>query len=238
MSRNSENAPPSDLLPAVVEALVFSSGEPISVQELVASLPGVEAEQVEQALDELEQRYRDQGAGLKIERVAGGFQLATRSQVAPWVRRFFRHRNRTRISAAALETLAVIAYKQPVTAPEIQAIRGKDPSASLKTLLEKKLVRILGKKKVIGRPLLYGTSRQFLVHFGLDKLDDLPAFEEFEQLVDSLESFQALADGESADESAAAADAEAATETGRPLVTTEVAAAPDVLEGSDDGPDH
>jgi segregation and condensation protein B len=233
VSRNSENAPPNDLLPAVIEALVFSSGEPIALQELVASLPGVDAEQVEQALDELEQRYRDQGAGLKVERVAGGFQLATRSQVGPWVRRFFRHRNRTRISAAALETLAVIAYKQPVTAPEIQAIRGKDPSASLKTLLEKKLVRILGKKKVIGRPLLYGTSRQFLVHFGLDKLDDLPAFEEFEQLVDSLESFQALAD-----EGEAAEEAEAATEVESPLVTSEVGAVPDALEVTDDGRDH
>jgi len=158
--------------------------------------------------------------------------LATRSQVGPWVRRFFRDRNRTRISAAALETLAVIAYKQPVTAPEIQAIRGKDPSASLKTLLEKKLVRILGKKKVIGRPLLYGTSRQFLVHFGLDKLDDLPAFEEFEQLVDSLEGFQALADAEPPEE--------ASTEA--PLVTSEIGApsvAADTLgAANDDGPDH
>jgi segregation and condensation protein B len=200
VSRKSEQAPPGDLLPAVVEALVFSSGEPISLSELVETLDGVEPLEVEAAIEALEQRYREQQAGLRIERVAGGLQLATRSEVGPWVRRFFRNRNRTRVSPAALETLSVIAYKQPVTAPEIQAIRGKDPSASLKTLLEKKLVRILGKKKVVGRPLLYGTSKQFLMHFGLDSLDDLPAFEEFEQLIDSLESLQALPTEEAADE--------------------------------------
>jgi len=123
------------------------------------------------------------GAGLQIERVAGGFRVATRSEVGAWVRRFFRQRNRTRLSPAALETLAIVAYRQPITAPEIQAIRGVDPSASLKSLVEKKLVRILGKKKVVGHPLLYGTSRHFLVHFGLDRLQDLPPIDDFQELL-------------------------------------------------------
>ena len=102
-------------------------------------------------------------------------------------RQFFRQRNRTRLSPAALETLAIVAYRQPITAPEIQAIRGVDATASLKSLLEKKLVRILGKKKVVGSPLLYGTSRHFLVHFGLNALGDLPPIDEFNAILGSLE---------------------------------------------------
>jgi len=114
-------------------------------------------------------------------------RLATRTEVGPWVRQFFRQRNRTRLSPAALETLAIVAYRQPITAPEIQAIRGVDATASLKSLLEKKLVRILGKKKVVGSPLLYGTSRHFLVHFGLNALGDLPPIDEFNAILGSLE---------------------------------------------------
>ncbi len=96
--------------------------------------------------------------------------MATQAEVGPWVRRFFQNRNRTRLTAAALETLAIVAYRQPITAPEIQAIRGKDSSAALKSLLEKKMTRILGKKKVVGNPLLYGTRKQFLLHFGFGVL--------------------------------------------------------------------
>jgi len=114
--------------------------------------------------------------------VAGGFRLATRPEVGTWVRQYMRQRNRTRLSPAAIETLAIVAYRQPVTLPEIQAIRGRDPSAALKTLLDKKLIRPLGRKKVVGHPLLYGTSKQFLIHFGLNRLGDLPSMEEFGEL--------------------------------------------------------
>ena len=129
------------------------------------------------------------------------------------MRGFFRHRNRTRLTPAALETLAIIAYRQPVTSPEIQAIRGKDPSAALKSLLDKRLIKILGKKKVVGSPLLYGTRREFLEHFGLNALDDLPAIEDFDEFVDVLEGSSSLfpADVEQEDATETTAIAEEAS---------------------------
>jgi segregation and condensation protein B len=131
------------------------------------------------ALDGLEGSCEAPDRGLRLLRVAGGRRLATKSELGEWVRALFRSRNRRRLSTQALETLAIIAYRQPITTPEIQAIRGTDPSAVLEGLLEKRLIRILGRKKVVGRPVLYGTTREFLAHFGLDALDELPDLEEF-----------------------------------------------------------
>lgn len=176
----------SEELVAAVGAIVFAAGEPVLPQE-VAEAMGIEANRVSEALDRLEEIHSASGSGLLVERIAGGVRLATRPEVGASVRRYFRHRNRTRLSPAALETLAIVSYRQPVTAPEIQAIRGKDPSSALKNLLDKKLVRLLGKKKVVGSPLLYGTSRQFLEHFGLNGLDDLPSLDEFDGFVAALE---------------------------------------------------
>ena len=187
MSDDTHSPPPEDLLVAVVEAVIFAAGEPVPLNEIVSALGDRDERQIEQALDSLVDDYGHRGGGLLVEKVAGGVRLATRSEVGPWVRRFFRYRNRTRLSAAALETLAIVAYRQPVTAPEIQAIRGVDPTASLKSLLEKRMVRILGKKKVVGSPLLYGTSREFLVHFGLNRLEDLPPIDDFNELLGTLE---------------------------------------------------
>jgi len=126
-----------------------------------------------------------------VEQVAGAFRLATKPEVGAIVRQFFRQRNRTRLSPAALETLAIIAYRQPITLPEIQAIRGVDPSGALKSLLEKSMVRILGRKKVVGNPLLYGTTKQFLVHFALNRLEDLPSIEEFDEFLGAFQGGQA-----------------------------------------------
>lgn len=178
---------PDPLEPAV-GAVIFASDEPVLPREISSALGGVELARVEEAISRLERQLERQPLGLLLERVAGGVRIATRPEVGPWVRRFFRERNRTRLSLPALETLAIIAYQQPVTAPEIQAIRGKDPAAALKGLLEKKLVRCLGRKKVLGSPLLYGTTREFLLHFGLDRLEDLPSMEEFDQFVDALQA--------------------------------------------------
>lgn len=175
-----------ETLCAVLEAVIFTSSEPVHIEEIRNAIEGVDDETLAAAIEQLDQRYAEARSGLRLERVAGGLQFATRSRVGFWVRQFVRQRNRKRLSAAGLETLAIVAYRQPVTAPEIQAIRGKDPTGPLKTLLEKRLVRIMGKKKVVGRPILYGTTREFLVHFGLNGLEDLPAFEEFEQLVGAL----------------------------------------------------
>ncbi len=176
-----------DQLVAAVGAVLFASGEPVQPKEIAAALKGVAVPEVKKAIEALQAQYEKNEAGLRLEWVAGGVRLATRPEVAEWVRQFFRERHRTRLSPAAFETLAIVAYRQPVTAPEIQAIRGKDPQGPLKNLLDKKLLRILGKKKVLGNPLLYGTSKQFLVHFGLNSLADLPSMDEFDAFVGGLE---------------------------------------------------
>ena len=187
MSDGQTGKPAPETLVAAVGAVIFASAEPVEPREIAEAFADVGSEQIEEAIHALEKQYADNRAGLRLERVAGGVRLATRPEVAEWVRQFFRQRNRTRLSPAALETLAIVAYRQPVTSPEIQAIRGKDPSAALKGLLDKKLVRIAGKKKVVGSPLLYGTSKQFLIHFGLDDLKELPSMEEFDAFVEAFE---------------------------------------------------
>jgi segregation and condensation protein B len=183
---DTEAAPAPEELLAAVEAVVFAAAEPVQAGEIAGALGGLEASVVEQAIEDLGKRLEGNGGGLRLERVAGGWRFATRPEVGVWVRRFFRQRNRTRLSPAALETLAIVAYKQPITAPEIQAIRGVDPAHGVKSLLEKRMIRILGRKKVVGNPLLYGTTKQFLVHFGLDRLADLPSLEDFDQFVGAL----------------------------------------------------
>ena len=176
-----------EALVAAVEAVLFAAAEPVRVEEIASAFESEEPAHIEAALCALSRMYDERRSGLRLERVAGGFRLATRHEVGAWVRRFFRQRNRTRLSPAALETLAIVAYRQPVTLPEIQAIRGVDPGAALKSLLDKKLVRILGRKKVVGNPLLYGTSRNFLVHFGLNGLEDLPSIDDFEQFLGAID---------------------------------------------------
>jgi segregation and condensation protein B len=180
--------PNEEQLVAAIGAVVFASDEPVVPREVAAALGDLDVAEVERAIGVLEERYASCDVGITVERIAGGIRLATRSDVAAWVRRWFRQRNRARLSPAALETLAIIAYRQPVTAPEIQAIRGKDPTAALHGLLDKRLVRCLGRKKVVGNPLLYGTSKEFLVHFGLDSLGDLPSIEEFDQFLETLDA--------------------------------------------------
>jgi segregation and condensation protein B len=185
-----------DQLVAAVGAVIFASGEPVQPKEIASALAGVEVPDVKKAIESLQAQYETNEAGLRLEWVAGGVRLATRPEVAEWVRQFFRERHRTRLSPAAFETLAIVAYRQPVTAPEIQGIRGKDPQGPLKNLLEKKLLRILGKKKVLGNPLLYGTSKQFLVHFALNSLADLPSIDEFDAFVGGLGHIDIAVDGE------------------------------------------
>jgi segregation and condensation protein B len=190
MAHDEFETPGDDEFVAAVEAILFAAGEPVPAREIASALGAADAARIDGALEVLRERYGRSGSGLRLESVAGGFRLTSRSEVGAWVRRFFRQRNRTRLSQAALETLAIVAYRQPVTAPEIQAIRGVDPSAALKNLVEKRMIRILGRKKVVGNPLLYGTSRQFLVHFGLNRLEDLPSIEDFEQFLGRLEGVE------------------------------------------------
>ncbi|NJN64151.1 MAG: SMC-Scp complex subunit ScpB [Acidobacteria bacterium] len=162
---------------AILEAMLFASPEPLGVDEIAAALGVAEAGVIEESLDRLGRALRAPERGLSLEKVAGGYRLVTRPELAAPLRALFRFRNQRRLTPATLDVLAIVAYAQPITAPEIQEIRGADPAYALKALLERKLIRIVGRKRVVGRPILYGTTREFLLHFGLDSLEDLPSVE-------------------------------------------------------------
>ncbi len=144
---------------------------------------GVPKDAWEAALEELAADYARDGRGLQLVEVAGGWQITTRPEYNDWVRELLDPKTPTRLSIQALETLAVVAYKQPVTLPEIIDLRGVKSGGVIKTLLEKRLIRIVGRKEVVGRPMLYGTTRQFLLHFGLKDLAELPRIEEFAEVL-------------------------------------------------------
>ncbi len=170
---------------AALEAILFVSSEPVPREKLLGLFAeGEEREAAAAALEAVLARYQGgagDGRGVLVEDVAGGVRLATRPEVVGWLRRFFDVSAGNKLSMAALETLAIIAYRQPMTGPEIQELRGVSAAGVLKTLLERRLVRIVGRKEVVGKPFLYGTTREFLVHFGLNSLKDLPPLEEFEE---------------------------------------------------------
>jgi len=173
-------------LTAVLEAILFVSGEPMSLEDLSEVLEGTDSERIRQALDHLRQTYESAGRGLRIVEVAGGYQIATRSECAPWIRSLEKIKTATRLSRSGLETLAIVAYKQPVTRGEIEAIRGVDSAYVLKTLLERRIVKIAGRREGLGRPILYGTTREFLQYFGLKDLSELPALKEFKEVAETL----------------------------------------------------
>jgi segregation and condensation protein B len=163
----------TDRLEAVVESLVFAAGAPVTVARLVEALDGPGRAEVLAALEALAARYEIEGRGMRLLQVAGGWQLRTPPEHGPYVRRLLRERP-PRLSRPMLETLAIIAYRQPCTRVEIEAVRGVDADAVLATLTDRRLVRILGRKEAPGRPLLYGTTREFLEVFGLPDLKALP----------------------------------------------------------------
>jgi segregation and condensation protein B len=169
---------------AALEAILFVTSEPVPRARLSQVFDDDPAEQVEEALARVLERYADRpGQGVVVEDVAGGVRLVTRPELSGYLRRFFEVSGRNRLSMAALETLAIVAYRQPITAPEIQELRGVSPAGVLKTLLNRRMIRIAGRKQVVGKPFLYATSREFLVHFGLNDLKDLPPLEEFEEIL-------------------------------------------------------
>lgn len=167
---------------SIVEALIFVADEPITVKTLSEVLEE-DRETIEAAVEELKQEYEDRNGGLQLREIAGGWQLASRTEYHEEIRRFLKTRPSARLSLAALETLAVIAYKQPVTIPEILEIRGVQSASAIKTLLEKRLIVTKGHKETVGRPMMYGTSKDFLLQFGLKDLSELPSIEDFEDLV-------------------------------------------------------
>jgi segregation and condensation protein B len=186
IERDLDGEPPSlpaEEVRAILEALVFASPQPITARDIAKVLAGVERPRWHAALEELRLDYARDGRGLQLVEVAGGWQITTRPEYNDWVRELLDPKTPTRLSIQALETLAVIAYKQPVTLPEIIELRGVKSGGVLKTLLEKRLIRIVGRKEVVGRPMLYGTTKQFLLHFGLKDMAELPKIEEFAEVL-------------------------------------------------------
>jgi segregation and condensation protein B len=167
-------------LMAIVEALVFASPEPLTPRMLLKLLNDEPKEDVLAAVEAVKQGYEAR-PGLHLAEVAGGYQITTRPELHDWVRRLFHERTTQKLSVASLETLSVIAYKQPITQAEIGEIRGVNTSGVLSTLLERHLIKIVGRKNVIGRPFLYGTTREFLIRFGLKDVNDLPRIEDMAQ---------------------------------------------------------
>ena len=164
-------------LKAIVEALIFASPDPLTLKAICKVLDSEPKEDVYAAVAALKQDYKRPG-GLQLVEVAGGYQIVTRSDLHEWVRRLFHERSTQRLTVQGLETLAVIAYKQPITALEIGEIRGVNTSGVLNTLLERHLIKIVGRKPVVGRPFMYATTREFLIRFGLNDLSDLPRVED------------------------------------------------------------
>jgi segregation and condensation protein B len=175
---------------SIIEALIFSSDEPISETELVKAIKGIDGEdiqvsekEVENCIEKLNLIYEEKNSAFQIIKIAGGYLFATKPEYAKYVGFLSSEKSKRRLSQAALETLAIIAYKQPVTKPELETIRGVNSDYILNTLLEKSLVTIIGRTETIGRPLLYGTTTEFLKYFGLNKLSDLPKPREIEEIM-------------------------------------------------------
>jgi segregation and condensation protein B len=173
----------TDELRAAIEAILFVSGEPVKFEELAEAFPDQEKETLEQQINEIESSFAQREGGFVLERAAGGFRFATRPDLDPHLRKYFSRKNEGRLSLAALETMAIVAYRQPITVPEINDIRGVNSSGVIRTLLDRKMIKIAGRKSVVGSPFLYRTTREFLVHFGLESIQDLPKLEEFSEIL-------------------------------------------------------
>ncbi|MGA2628799.1 MAG: SMC-Scp complex subunit ScpB [Terriglobia bacterium] len=186
-----------EVLRAQIEGILYVAPEPVTLDTIVKSLPDEDRERIKAKLQELTDEYEKPEHGIHIRQVAGGYKFATKPEHHDVLRKFVKSlKQPSRLSKPALETLAVIAYRQPVTLPEIDAIRGVDCGGVIHTLLERKLVVTAGRKNVVGRPILYRTSRDFLVHFGLKDVSELPSLKEFEELArQALGAELALAEG-------------------------------------------
>lgn len=167
-----------NLLKPIIEAILFVSSRPVLVQQIKDALKEVDTTQIKMVLQNLKEEYGKRNSGIKIVEVAEGYQMVSAPYLSDYLKEFFRIRHRERLSSPSLETLAIIAYRQPVSRLDIESIRGVNVEAVLKNLLEKGLIRIVGRRKTLGRPLLYGTTRQFLEYFGLRSLEELPKIEE------------------------------------------------------------
>ena len=172
-------------LKATLEALLFVSGEPLTLKRIQEVFEGEEKATLLEAIKNLQDSYQNDHGGLQIIEIAGGYQMVTRPGMAPYISRLESIKAPTKLSKSALEALAVIAYKQPVTRGEVEAIRGVDSSNVARTLLERRIIKIVGRREGLGRPMLYGTTPEFLQYFGLKDLSQLPALKDFKELADA-----------------------------------------------------
>jgi segregation and condensation protein B len=172
-------------LTGILEALLFMVADPLPINRIMALLGAVPKHEIEQALTRLKEDYAQEGRGLHLAEIAGGYRIVTKPDYAPWIKRLDKVKPPAKLSRSALESLAIIAYKQPIVRAEIEQIRGVETSGVLRTLLERKLVRIVGRKEEPGRPIMYGTTKFFLEHFGLRDLSQLPPLREFKELGES-----------------------------------------------------
>lgn len=168
-------------LKAIAEALIFVADDPLD-SKLISKILRVDQSAVDEAIQSLVEEYASRSGGLQLREIAGGWQISTRPEHHEQVRAYLKSRPSAKLSLASLETLAVIAYKQPVTVPEILEIRGVQSPSAIKTLLDKRLIVAKGRKETVGRPMMYGTSKEFLIQFGLKDLSELPSIEDFQDL--------------------------------------------------------
>ena len=159
--------------------MLFVSDKPLFLSEIKSVLEGPDANEIKEVIAELAGEFETQARALRVKEIAGGYQIVTDPVLAPWLKKLYKTAGSDRLSGPSLETLAIIAYKQPASKPEIEAIRGVNVDGVLKTLVEKNLVRILGRRETVGRPIIYGTTQDFLQYFGLNSLEELPRLEEF-----------------------------------------------------------
>lgn len=169
-------------LKSAIETLFFVSASPVSVERLEGIFEEAPREQIEAQIKALSGEYEDRHSGISLVEVAGGYQLVTRPEYASWIRKFKSVKLSSKLSKPALETLAIVAYKQPITRAEVEAIRGVNVGGIMRNLMERRLIKIVGKKDVPGRPMMYGTTSDFLQYFGLKDLASLPTLKEFQEL--------------------------------------------------------
>lgn len=168
----------------IIEALIFAASKPLTVKEMSKTMKSVKTSQVQKAVKELQEEYENESRSFRLNEIAGGYEFSTQPQYAMWIAKLEKEKKAKQASLAALETLAILAYKQPITRVEVEEIRGVDVSGVMSTLLERGFIAIVGRKEVPGRPLLYGTTELFLEHFGLKNLEDLPNISEIKALVE------------------------------------------------------
>ncbi|MEK6727261.1 MAG: SMC-Scp complex subunit ScpB [Candidatus Omnitrophota bacterium] len=174
---------PQDNITSAVEALLFASEKPLTIEQARGCLDNLDPVMLRRVIEDLQSEYEQSNKGMRIIEVAGGFQMITAPNFAPFLKKLFKARHVERLSKPALESLAIIAYKQPLTKLEIESLRNVNVDGVIKSLLDKNLIRICGRKKVVGRPFVFGTTKQFLEYFGLKSLNDLPKMEEFSNML-------------------------------------------------------